>query len=375
MMGIKRSLMSSRSRVRTGFTLVELPAVSRGKRAAFTLVELPAVSRGKRAAFTLVELPAVSRGKRAAFTLVELLVVIGIIALLISILLPALNLARANARATKCMANLRTVGQAILAYSADNRGAILPAYNLPYVSALTAATAVDGWPCILDRDGYITAEPQSQSTVFYCPDTFEQAGMNAGQSGATVNGNQGWMDYPWVNPAGGDDGQTKVAQTDPAFGFNKIIRCSYWINSNNPVSTMPPSSSVFTKDFYFTTTPGYGSATWGFLRLHKVTDVVHSSSVVALSDGIYGGRQSSSRQIYAQSSPASFTNRVAYRHPGISGSNSASNVCFADGHVERFGYGNFPVPVSATAYSHDQNEALLNGPTIYTNATIIAPPN
>ncbi len=57
-----------------------------------------------------------------AFTLVELLVVIGIIALLIAILLPALNKAREASKAANCLSNLRQINTAFILFAHENKG-------------------------------------------------------------------------------------------------------------------------------------------------------------------------------------------------------------------------------------------------------------
>jgi prepilin-type N-terminal cleavage/methylation domain-containing protein/prepilin-type processing-associated H-X9-DG protein len=70
--------------------------------------------------------------KRSGFTLVELLVAVGVIALLISILLPALSAARQAAKSIQCQSNLRQIGEALLMHANDHH------QYMPLVGALYA---------------------------------------------------------------------------------------------------------------------------------------------------------------------------------------------------------------------------------------------
>jgi prepilin-type N-terminal cleavage/methylation domain-containing protein len=68
-----------------------------------------------------------THNQRLAFTLIELLVVVSIIAILASLLIPAISLAQSMAKTTKCGSNLRQIYVATLAYTEDNEGALPPA--------------------------------------------------------------------------------------------------------------------------------------------------------------------------------------------------------------------------------------------------------
>jgi prepilin-type N-terminal cleavage/methylation domain-containing protein/prepilin-type processing-associated H-X9-DG protein len=81
--------------------------------------------------------------KRGAFTLIELLVVVAIIAILASLLLPALAGAKARARSTHCLNNLHQVGLATLMYAHDFDGKLL-------LDGLTAGT--NTWGLILSTN-------------------------------------------------------------------------------------------------------------------------------------------------------------------------------------------------------------------------------
>jgi prepilin-type N-terminal cleavage/methylation domain-containing protein/prepilin-type processing-associated H-X9-DG protein len=63
---------------------------------------------------------------RRGFTLLELLIVIGIIALLIALLMPSLNRARAHAKSVQCQSNLHQIGQNLLIYANQWKGWIYP---------------------------------------------------------------------------------------------------------------------------------------------------------------------------------------------------------------------------------------------------------
>ena len=73
--------------------------------------------------------------KDRAFTLVELLVVIGIIALLVGMLMPALNKARQSANTLKCLSNLRQIGTVMNMYIAANKGSFPIGQSAPPVTA------------------------------------------------------------------------------------------------------------------------------------------------------------------------------------------------------------------------------------------------
>lgn len=122
--------------------------------------------------------------KAGGFTLVELLVVIGIIALLISILLPALNKARAAASAATCLSNLRTMGQAWNIYMDEGKGN-LPLYVWNNNPGLTGAVAAqyawdNGWVGLL-------SQYKTNVSSLLCPTANEEIPFASQQGFGTSN--------------------------------------------------------------------------------------------------------------------------------------------------------------------------------------------
>jgi len=158
------------------------------------------------------------------FTLIELLVVIGIITLLISMLLPMLNKARAAATNVACLSNLRQLGMAMLGYVGENRGKLPYGSIYPSADSRLYSTLTDSrWlptPVSEKFTWYLPwgTEPTTRKVtrVLLCP--AENNNMVDGVTGSALGKWKNRAVQDWIPVRGGYMGHSPIS----TYGFNMM---------------------------------------------------------------------------------------------------------------------------------------------------------
>ncbi len=154
------------------------------------------------------------------FTLVELLVVISIIALLVSILMPALGKARDQAKAIKCLAHLKAIGSGFALYASENNGAVVQGFLEDKIVQTGNVCNEVTW---LD----VMVEYQGDPKVRICPtgNAPNKCGYT-GQSNGNTEECWGAKDHVWhVNF--GCDLDVEVSRFEGSYGVNGFAHGSY----------------------------------------------------------------------------------------------------------------------------------------------------
>ena len=241
------------------------------------------------------------RARGSAFTLVELLVVVGIIAVLISLLLPSLTAAREQARTVACLSNLRQIGLAAAIYTAETKGYVLPAaYRDPTaVSGPDKWVPNETWATILVNGNYLVGLTTSDASIFACPSGLEEQYI----AQSDLNGKF---------PKSRQDAHGAQPTRYVSKSSGRVIDNWYAINGS--------TSSVELNSLPCVEVPPDGYPANSTAGMTKIVRVTRPADTVFLFDGVFMNHTTVTG------------NRLNARH----GNRTQTNLLFFDGHGETF---------------------------------------
>jgi prepilin-type N-terminal cleavage/methylation domain-containing protein/prepilin-type processing-associated H-X9-DG protein len=307
--------------------------------------------------------PILTSPRSRAFTLVELLVVIGIIALLISILLPALNKARRSAYQVQCASNMRQIALGMLNYITDNKGFLPPCY----VSTNTTGDAYPNgffWAAELMHQGYVAAPniyghpgPQTGaftgnpitanfrfngSNPFQCPEGIIPTDLNDGDG--TTSASQGA--YPTDSKNNGFNyGVCPWPRSD---GTEPYGVATWYQLCSREESSAPPNNLEWplpagqnapgdpTPFIYFSSLHTAGYSPPNMAGVLSCNGLIRTISQVQRSALLCMIAEAANLSWTSQGAAPIWMPRWGARHGDVSadGKNAYTNVAFFDGHVD-----------------------------------------
>jgi prepilin-type N-terminal cleavage/methylation domain-containing protein/prepilin-type processing-associated H-X9-DG protein len=221
---------------------------------------------------------------RAGFTLIELLVVIAIIAILMAVLVPALKIAREQARGISCLSNQRSLAQAYVMYADENGGSMVGGW-----AQHNTANRVPPWvmPPLDYAGGRIT--PMASGNV-----TLEQR-FNGLREGALY----AYLKDVKVYHCPGDNRITQGTSlgNNPAYLIYRSYSLPDYLRATEPSDPKklftfkePASKMLFVEDIYDGSAGNFNHAGWSYIPFNNTLwdplGVFHSdASTFSFMDG------------------------------------------------------------------------------------------